>query len=135
MHNIPKNLTGNERLFTIPYFNVHINKIGAVYNSIATILSLVTYQFVNLFFLENGRQGNILIGGVILLILNIVAYPLGHMRIPRKKMDGGDLRLDKWLLRKYKYTVFKGNLYIRLANKKNVEKSKMETAIENLTKK
>lgn len=103
-HPIPKELKGEERFFTIPFANIYFNKKGIIYNGGVTGFSAIMGKLT----------GNGWVFGVLFVILNLIAYPLAHMKMPKRKFDGGNVGLDVYAYRMIKYKFFtKGNLYIR----------------------
>lgn len=101
-HPIPRELKGEERIFTIPLINLHFNKKGVAYNGAATLIAAVMLKLFNFWVFL-----------VFFLVLNIIAYPLAHMKTPKNRFEGGNVSLDKYFLRKYKYKKFNQNVYIR----------------------
>lgn len=101
-HQIPKELKGEERILSIPIINVHLNRKGLVYNGAVTLLSVVLGKLINFWvFLA------------FFIILNLIVYPLAHMKTPKTRFEGGNVSLDKYILRKFKYKKFKQNIYLR----------------------
>lgn len=101
-HQIPKELKGEERAFTLPYINLHFSKKGAIYAAIATGIAVIIKKISNIWvFIPT------------LIILNAIAYPLAHLKTPKNKFEGGNLSLDIWLLRWFRYNKMKKNLYIK----------------------
>ena len=47
------------------------------------------------------------------LISNIIAYPLAHFKIPKKKFEGGAVPLDVYMYRYFQYKYKGKNLYTR----------------------
>lgn len=105
-HPIPKELRGDERIFTIPIINAHFNKKGVVYNGAVSLLSVVI-----------GKLTNLWVFLVFFIVLNLIAYPLAHMKTPRGKFEGGNVPLDKYFIRKFKYKKFSKNIYVRKIRK------------------
>ncbi|NBI07600.1 hypothetical protein [Senegalia massiliensis] len=101
-HLTPQELKGEERFFSIPAINLHFNKKGAFYNGGVTAFAAIIGKLTNLW---------VFLG--LFLILNIIAYPLAHIPIPKKKFEGGGVGLDIYLLRKYKYKRNSKKIYIR----------------------
>lgn len=101
-HPIPKELKGEERLFTLPIINIHFNKKGLIFNGAATILSGVILKLTNFWVFVP-----------IFLITNMIAYPMGHMKTPKNRFEGGNVPLDKFFIRRFKYKKFKQNIYVR----------------------
>lgn len=104
-HPIPKELKGEERIFTIPFINVHINKKGLGYNGIATIIAAVMLKLTNFWVFL-----------VLFLVLNITVYPLAHMKTQKNRFEGGNVPYDRYFLRKFKYKKNQ-NVYIRKRGK------------------
>lgn len=101
-HPIPKELKGEERILSIPIINVHLNRKGLIYNGAVTLLSVVLGKLISFWLFL-----------ALFIILNLIAYPLAHMKTPKTRFEGGNVSLDKYLLRKFKYNKFKQNIYIR----------------------
>ena len=101
-HQIPKELKGEERYFSIPHINIHFSQKGVVYNGIATIISVLIKKVTNVWVFVP-----------VLLILNIIAYPLAHFKMPKNKFEGGNVNLDIFLLRWFKYKYMTKTLYLR----------------------
>ena len=104
-HPIPKELKGEERIFTIPYINVHINKKGLGYNGAATLLSAVILKLTNFWVFL-----------VFFLVSNMIVYPLAHMKTQKNRFEGGNVPYDRYFLRKFKYKRNQ-NVYIRKRGK------------------
>lgn len=102
-HPIPKELKGMERLFTIPYINVHLNKKGSIYCGMATFVAVVISKLVS----------SLIVFGILFLALNMVAYPLAQMKTHKTKFEGGNVPLDVYWIRKFKYKRYKRNIYVR----------------------
>ncbi|MVX63769.1 hypothetical protein GKZ28_08680 [Clostridium chromiireducens] len=103
-HPIPRELTGEERIFSIPYLNLHFSKKATVYCLVASVISGLTlkinfYLFLSLF-----------------LILNSIAYPISTMRVSKNKFEGGNVPMDIYLFRKFKYSRNK-RIYLRRRGK------------------
>lgn len=103
-HPVPKDLKGEERLFSIPYLDLHFNKKATLYCLIATVISGLTikinlYLFIFLF-----------------LILNMIAYPLATITVSKNKFEGGNVPLDIYFIRKFRYKR-KKKIYIRKRGK------------------
>lgn len=101
-HTIPKELKGEERYFSIPYINLHFNKKGVIYNGLATIISAVI-----------GKMTNATVFATLFFLLNGIAYPLAHMKRPKGQFEGGNVNLDIYYFRKFKYKHFGQKLYLR----------------------
>ncbi|KZL92715.1 hypothetical protein [Clostridium magnum] len=101
-HPIPKELKGEERILSIPIINVHLNRKGLIYNGAVTLLSVILGKLISFWLFL-----------ALFIILNLIAYPLAHMKTPKTRFEGGNVSLDKYLLRKFKYNKFKQNIYIR----------------------
>ena len=99
-HPIPKDLHGEERVLSISWLDLHLNKSGIIYNGIATIFSGIIFWLTK----------NVILLVVVLLITNIAAYPLAQTTVNKTNFDGGNVRKDIFLKRKFKY---KKNLYLR----------------------
>jgi len=101
-HQIPKELKGEERYFTIPVINLHYSRKGTIYAAVATGISVLIKKLTNVWvFIPT------------FLILNAIAYPLAHATTPKKKFEGGNLPFDIWLIRWFKFRKMKKKLYIR----------------------
>jgi hypothetical protein len=101
-HSIPKNLHGEERYFTIPILNVHFGRKGVMYNGLVTLLSVGI-----------GKLTNTWVFLVFFIVLNLIAYPLAHMRVMKSKFEGGNKELDRYFLSQYKYKHFGRKVYLR----------------------
>lgn len=101
-HPIPKELKGEERVFTIPMVNLHFNKKGLVYNGIVTLLAVIL-----------GKITSFWVFLFLFVVLNFIAYPLAHLKKSKYSFEGGNVPLDKYYIRKYKYNKFNKNIYIR----------------------
>jgi hypothetical protein len=75
---------------------------GVVYNGVATLGSALI-----------GKVTNLWVFLVLFLILNIIAYPLAHLKMPKKRFEGGAVSLDKYVARWFKYKFYGKNLYTR----------------------
>lgn len=93
IHPVPKDLKGEERWVSIPYMDLYLNKTGIIYNGAACLISGITVKLT----------GNVYLFFFLIIILNIIAYPLAQSTIGRNKFDGGGMRLDKYLKIKFKY--------------------------------
>lgn len=107
-HPVPKDLTGEERIITIPYMDLYLNKAGIVYNGGVTVFSGLVGKLFN----------NVIVFIVLLVFLNIVAYPLAQTTIKKSLFDGGGVRRDKFYKRKISYKK-KKNIYLRRAKNQN----------------
>jgi len=103
-HPVPKDLKDEERVITIPYMDLYLNKTGMIYNGAATILAGLLGKLI----------GNVIVFLVLFLILNILAYPLAQSTIKKSEFDGGGVRRDKFLKKKVTYKRRK-NVYLRRA--------------------
>lgn len=101
-HSIPKELRGEERYFTLPVVNIHFGKKAVIYNGTVTLLAVLI-----------GKVSNFVVFLVVFLVLNIIAYPLATAKVSKNKFDGGNVPIDKFMLRKYKYKKFNKKIYIR----------------------
>ena len=105
-HPIPKELKGEERILSIPIINVHLNRKGLIYNGAVTILAAALGKLINFWvFLA------------LFIILNLIAYPLAHMKTPKTRFEGGNVSLDRYILKRFKYKKFNQNIYIRKRGK------------------
>ena len=84
--------------------DLYLNKTGAIYNGGVTVLSGVIGKLTN----------NAIAFLVLLVILNIAVYPLAQTTIKKSAFDGGGVRRDKFLYKKYSYKK-KKNIYLRRA--------------------
>lgn len=100
VHPIPKELEGEERVLSISWLDLHLNKTGVIYNGIATLFSGLIFWISN----------NVILLIIVLLISNIAVYPLAQTTIRKTCFDGGNVRRDIYLKRKFKY---KKNLYLK----------------------
>lgn len=99
-HPIPKELKDEERIFSIPYLDLHFSKKATLYCLIATVISGFTI-YINLYvFLA------------LFIILNLLAYSLASFRVARNSFEGGNVYFDRYLIRMYKYRKNK-NIYLR----------------------
>lgn len=105
-HPVPKDLKGEERILSIPYMDLYLNKTGIVYNGAVTVLAGILGKLT----------GNAILFLVSLVLLNIIVYPLAQTTIKKSEFNGGGVRRDKYLLKKFNYRKNK-NLYLRRANK------------------
>lgn len=105
-HPVPKDLKGEERILSIPYMDLYLNKTGIVYNGSVTVFSGILAKLT----------GNAIVFLVSLILLNILVYPLAQTTIKKSIFDGGGVRRDKYLLKKFNYRKNK-NLYLRRAKK------------------
>lgn len=105
-HPVPKDLKGEERILSIPYMDLYLNKTGIVYNGAVTVFSGILAKLT----------GNAIVFLVSLILLNILVYPLAQTTIKKSIFDGGGVRRDKYLLKKFNYRKNK-NLYLRRAKK------------------
>lgn len=102
-HPIPK-LKGEERLFSIPYIDLHFNKKASLYCLISTVVAGLTVKV------------NIYLFLVLFVILNGISYTLASFTIAKDKFEGGNVPFDVFILRKLKYKKNK-NIYIRRRDK------------------
>ena len=105
-HPVPKDLKGEERILSIPFMDLYLNKTGIVYNGAVTIFSGVLGKLT----------GNAILFLLSLVLLNIIAYPLAQTTIKKSEFDGGGVRRDKYLLKRINYRKNK-NIYLRRAKK------------------
>lgn len=101
-HPIPKDLKGEERILSISWLDLHLNKTGMIYNGIATLLSAVILKI----------SSNVIVFFIFFLLLNAAAYPLAQTTTNRTEFNGGNVRRDIFLKRKFKYKKNK-NIYLR----------------------
>lgn len=102
-HLVPKDLKGEERLFVIPGLNLPITKKSLLYNGPATLLAFTIGKI-------SGSQIAFL---SFLIVLNIIAYPLGNTKVNRNKFDNGYMDNDMYLKRLLIWKLNKGgNIYI-----------------------
>jgi len=101
-HHIPQKLKGEERYFSIPVINLHFNKKGILYNGGVTTISALV-----------GKMTNMWIFLAMFLVLNIIAYPLAHVTVPKRRFEGGGVSLDTYVTRLLKYKYKEKNLYLR----------------------
>lgn len=106
MHQIPKELKGEERILSIPIINVYLNRKGLIYNGAVTILSAILGKLISFWVFL-----------VLFIILNLIAYPLAHLKTPKTRFEGGNVPLDKYILRRFKYKKFNQNIHIRKRGK------------------
>jgi hypothetical protein len=101
-HHVPQRLKGEERYFSIPFINLHFNKKGVFYNGGVTAVSAII-----------GKMTNTWVFLFLFLVTNIIAYPLAHATMPKRKLEGGGVPLDVYVARMLKYKYLRQNLYIR----------------------
>lgn len=99
-HPIPKELKGEERIFSIPYLDLHFNKKAAFYCFIATAIAGLFSSI------------NSILALVLFLIFNSVAYSIGTFRISKKKFECGNVPYDVYIWRKLMYMKNK-KIYVR----------------------
>ena len=99
-HPIPKDLKGEERIISIPYIDLHFNKKATLYCGVVTVISGLTLTINFYLFL------------VLFIVLNFIAYPLASFTTKKTKFEGGNVPLDVYYLRKFKYK-YKQNVYVR----------------------
>lgn len=105
-HPVPKDLKGEERILSIPYMDLYLNKTGLIYNGGVTILAGLIGKIT----------GSAIVLISLLIILNILVYPLAQSSIKKNEFDGGGVRRDKFYIRKFTYRKRK-NIYLRRENK------------------
>ncbi|UYZ38945.1 hypothetical protein OD350_29090 (plasmid) [Clostridium beijerinckii] len=103
-HPIPQELTGEERLFSIPYLNLHFSKKATTYCLVATVAAGLALKI------------NFYLFAFLFIVLNSIAYPVGTMRISKNKFEGGNVPMDIYLYRKFKYLRSR-KIYIRRRGK------------------
>lgn len=102
-HPIPKELTGEERLFVIPWLNVPVTKKSIIYNGPATLIAILIGKIT----------GSITAFMGVGIILNVIVYPLGNNTIGNNKFNNGGMSYDKYLIQKIKWELRGGgNIYI-----------------------
>lgn len=106
-HPVPKDLTGEERVLTLPYLDLYLNKRGIVYNGLASLIAIIIFKLSN---------DNLILFVILFIILNAIVYPLAHMKTAANNFEGGNVRLDIYLFRKFKYKKNK-KIYIRRRRK------------------
>lgn len=107
-HPVPKDLTGEERILSIPYMDLYLNKTGIIYNGGVTIFSGLMGKLT----------GSAIVLLLLLVVLNILVYPLAQTTTKKSLFDGGGVRRDKFYKRKISYKK-KKNIYMRRAKKIN----------------
>lgn len=100
-HPVPKDLKGEERVFSITAIDLHFSKRGIVYNGIACVISGLTLYIFNFYAFAT-----------LFILLNVIAYPLAHASLPSKNFEGGNVKFDKYIYRIFKYRKGK-NIYLR----------------------
>ena len=105
-HPIPKDLKGEERILSIPFMDLYLNKTGMIYNGSVTLLSGLILKLSN----------NVILFLVLFIGLNLAVYPLAQSTTKKSDFDGGNLRRDKYLISKFKYRKGK-NVYLRKMSK------------------
>ena len=103
---IPKDLKGEERIFAISFMDLYLNKTGMVYNGAASILSALILKITN----------NVILFFILFIGLNILVYPLAQSTTKKSEFEGGNVRRDKYLIRKFKYRK-KRKIYLRKMGK------------------
>lgn len=103
-HPVPRDLKGEERILSIPYMDLYLNKTGILYNGAATVFAGVVGKLT----------GNAIVFLIVLVLFNVLAYPLAQSTIKKSEFDGGGVRRDKYLKRKFSYKK-KRNIYLRRA--------------------
>lgn len=103
-HPVPKDLKGEERILTIPYMDLYLNKAGMIYNGIATLLA------GGILFVAK----NVIVFLFCFVALNALVYPLAQSTTKKSDFDGGGVRRDKHLKKIIKYKKNK-NVYLRRA--------------------
>lgn len=101
-HPIPRELKGEERIVAISFMDLYLTKAGLIYNGTVTILVGIIGKITN----------NAILFFILLVLLNVAAYPLGQHHTQKNKFDGGNIRLDKYLIKKFKYRK-RHNIYLR----------------------
>lgn len=102
-HQIPKELTGEERWFSIHRLGLHFGKKASIYNGIASLIAVAICKITNSY----------IIFGISFIGLNAIAYPLANSKVARKNFDCGDMALDKFYIYKYKWLYYRRNIYVR----------------------
>lgn len=103
-HPVPKELKGEERLFSVPYLELHFNKKATLYCGIATVIAGMMLRV------------NFKLFMVMFIVLNLIAYPLGAFRVQTTKFEGGNVAFDTFFIRKLKYKKHR-NIYLRRRGK------------------
>lgn len=103
-HPIPKDLKEDKRLFDLPWFDLFFTTRGLIYALSVSILAYLFYLITK----------SAILFLVLLLILNLVVYPLGQLKEAKDNFDGGNINKDILLYRKFKYKFSKKRIYIRL---------------------
>lgn len=105
-HPVPKDLKEmkeEERLLSIKMFDLYLTKTGAIYNASVSIISGLIFKLT----------GNIIVFLILFIASNIAVYPLAQTKTKINEFDGGNIRTDKFLLKKYKYK-FKKRIYLKI---------------------
>jgi len=108
-HPVPKELRGEERLLSFPKIGLHFNQRSLYYNGPACVIC----------FLLAGVVSDLRILFFLFITLNGIAYPLGHIKLPKKRYEGGYLHLDTYIKRML-YFKYKNTLYYVRRHKKDV---------------
>ncbi|WP_321835652.1 hypothetical protein [Clostridium butyricum] len=103
-HPIPKELKDEERIFSVPYLDLHFSKKASLYCMIATVISGITL-YINLYMCLG-----------LFVVLNLIAYSLASFKVTLNKFEGGNVYFDKYLIRKFKYKKNR-NIYLRRRGK------------------
>lgn len=106
-HPIPKDLKGEERIIAVSFMDLYLNKTGMIYNGAASILSGLMLKVTS----------NVIVFFILFIGLNIAVYPLAQSTTKKSEFDGGNVRRDKYLMRKFKYRKAK-RIYVREKSKK-----------------
>lgn len=101
-HPVPKDLKDEERILSIPFMDFYLNKTGLIYNGSVTIFSGILLKLT----------GNVIVFLILLVGLNLLVYPLAQSTTKKSEFDGGNVRLDKFLKRKFTYRKRK-RIYLR----------------------
>lgn len=102
-HPIPKELRGEERLFTIPWVNIPVNKKSVIYNGPATLFAILIGRIT----------GNITVFMGLGIALNLLVYPLGNSSVRNNKFDNGGMSYDKYLMANIRWKLRGGgNIYV-----------------------
>lgn len=100
---VPKELRGEERLFVIKWLNLPFKRKAIIYNGVATLIAIIIREITGSFIVFLG----------VALVLNVIAYPIGHSKIANNRFDNGGMDYDKYLKGRIKWHLNNGgNVYI-----------------------
>lgn len=109
-YQVPKDLKGEERLFIIPGINAPFYKKSIIYNGPATLISAIIGKIT----------GNTIMFVSTLIVLNLIAYPLGNFKRSKKHFDNGFMDNDKLIKRRI-YWRIKGGGNVYVSHKRRID--------------